>query len=135
MVSTCPEKILLVEDDEDVALVLQTRLELQGYEVHTEAFGSTALSYATEHRPDLVILDVKLPDLDGFAVCQELRRLYGRSYVQVVMFTALDSASDELRGRKTGADAYLTKRAQPAELFNTINRLLAERPEPPLALA
>lgn len=135
MVTTCQERILLVEDEEDIALVLKTRLERQGYEVHTEAFGGTALSYATEHRPDLVILDVKLPDLDGFAVCQELRRLYDRSDVQVLMFTGLEGANDELRGLNTGADAFLTKRAQPAELFTTIARLLADRSEPPLALA
>jgi DNA-binding response OmpR family regulator len=135
MVTTCPERILLVEDEEDVAFVLKTRLERQGYDVHIEAFGSTALSYATEHRPDLVILDLKLPDLDGYAVCQELRRLYSRDDVQVLMFTGLDEPSHELRGRATGADAYLTKRVQPAELFSTVTRLLSQRPGPPLALA
>lgn len=129
--STSPERILLVEDEEDVAFVLKTRLERQGYEVHAEAFGATALSYAAEHRPDLVILDVKLPDLDGYAVCQELRQLYARTDVQVLMFTGLENPSEELRGRNTGADAYLTKRVQPAELFSTVSRLLSQRPGSP----
>ena len=68
MAVACQERILVVEDEDDIAFVLKARLESAGYEVHTEGYGATALSYATAHQPDLVILDVKLPDVDGFEV-------------------------------------------------------------------
>ena len=121
---TCQERILVVEDEVDIAFVLKVRLEAAGYEVHTEGYGATALSYATEHQPDLVILDVKLPDVDGFEVCQQLRVLYPRSDVAVLMFTGLEATCDQLRGFANGADAYLTKRCEPVELLKTVEELL-----------
>ena len=124
MTVACQERILVVEDEDDIAFVLKARLESAGYEVHTESYGATALSYATEHQPDLVILDVKLPDVDGFEVCQQLRTLYPRSDVAVLMFTGLEGTCDELRGFANGADAFLTKRCEPAELLKAVEALL-----------
>ena len=118
------ERILLVEDEEDVALVLKTRLEAVGYDVHTETFGSTAVSYAVEHQPDLVILDIRLPDLGGYEVCQELRRFYGRGHLPILMFTVLEGLNDDIRGFASGADAYLNKRCAPNRLLATVNQLL-----------
>ena len=126
MVAACIERILVVEDEEDIALVLKARLESAGYEVHTETFGSAALSYAIEHRPDLMILDVKLPDLWGREVCQEIRKLYGRSDLPVLMFTVLNGPIDDILGFAAGADAYLTKDCEPAQLLDTVDQLLHE---------
>lgn len=127
MTAEAAKTILIVEDEEDMAFVLKIRLEATGYEVHAETSGATALSWAVQHQPDVAILDLRLPDLDGYEVCQELRRLYARSEVRVLMFTALDEPSDELRGFTNGADAYLTKRCAPTELLQTVADLLSGR--------
>ena len=128
------ERILIVEDEEVICLVLKRRLESLGYEVHAETSGARALSYAAEHQPNLVILDLKLPDISGYEVCGELRRIYDRSQVAVLMFTGVDGPIDDIYGFAHGADAYLSKRASPAELVNTIDQLLHD-PDRPATLA
>ena len=122
----CQERILLVEDEEDVAFVLKIRLEAAGYEVRTETSGAVALSYAAAHQPDLVILDVKLPDFGGHEVCRELRKLYPRDDLPVLMFTGLDGPMDDIPGFVAGADRYLSKRAEPEALFKAIEGLLSQ---------
>ena len=124
MVAACIERILVVEDEDDIALILKARLESAGYEVHTETYGSSALSYAIEHHPDLVILDVKLPDLWGRDVCQELRKVYERAELPVLMFTVMNGPIDDILGFAAGADAYLTKDCEPTELLDTVDQLL-----------
>ena len=123
---SCQERILLVEDEEDIAFVLKIRLEAVGYEVHTEASGAVALSYAAQHQPNLVILDIKLPDLGGHEVCRELRKLYGHSELPVLMFTGLDGPMDDIPGFVAGADRYLSKRSEPEELFRAVEELLSQ---------
>ena len=120
--------VLLVEDDPDTALVLKTRLQMAGYEVHVEAYGATALSYAVGHQPDLVILDVNLPDLNGYDVCQELRQFYDRSQVSILLYTATRDPIDDVYVITCGADAYLTKQSDPSELLQVIDQLLHEIP-------
>ena len=120
-----PEQILVVEDDEDLLLILKTRLESAGYGVHTEASGARALGYAAEHDPDLVVLDVRLPDLGGYAVCEELRKLERCGDVPVVMYTVMDESLDRERGFEHGADAYVPKSSEFSQLLSTISQLLA----------
>ena len=126
MALTSLKRILLVEDEEDLALSLKTRLESAGYEVHTERNGSVALSYAAEHWPDLALLDATLPDLEGYEVCRELHNLCEACVVPVVMFTGRDEPSDEIRGFTSGAEAYLTKHVTPTQLLDTVEIVLQD---------
>ena len=119
-------KILVVEDEHGVAGVLRRRLEASGYEVRTEIFGKAALRYAAEHRSDLVILDLMLPDISGLEVSRELRKQYHRWDLPILMLTALVQPSDELRGFASGADAYLTKPYDHTDLLQTVALLLGE---------
>ena len=120
------EWILIIEDDGDMAKMLQRRLQSVGFGVHTEDRGETALSYASEHQPDLVILDLNLPDMSGYAVCKALRKLYDAWTPPILMLTGMSEPVDKLRGFAHGADAYLTKPYEPTELVKTISTLLGE---------
>jgi len=121
-----PRRILVVEDEPDVAALLRSRLESHGYEVCVEGGGRAAVAQAQVLRPDLVILDLMLPDMDGFAVSEELRHLYRPWSVPVLMLTARSQARDKLHGYAAGADAYLTKPYDAAELLSTVERLLGQ---------
>ena len=120
------ERMLVIEDDVALAKFLKTLLESFSYHVHVEGSGAPALHDAAEHRPDLVILDLKLPDIDGYEVCRQLRKLYNKWDVPILMLTGMDQPIDQLRGFAHGADAYLTKPCEPHELLKTIARLLGE---------
>lgn len=117
-------RILVVEDDQDVAMLLRMRLEAAGFDVQTVASGAAALTDAAEHPPRLVILDLRLPDISGYDVCRNLRRLCGPWAVPVLMLTGMDQPVDQLRGFAYGADAYLTKPYDAHELLQTIALLL-----------
>ena len=126
MAHTHQKRILIVEDDESVAIMVKTRLESEGFEAHAAASGAVALVYAAERRPDLVILDVKLPDIGGYQVARELRKIYHPWDVPILMLTGMDRPVDELRGFAYGADAYLTKPYDATEWLKTIAVLLGE---------
>jgi len=116
--------ILVVEDERDVAGLLRARLESGGYDVRVAARGRDALVAARAERPDLVILDLMLPDMDGFAVSEGLRVLYGSWAVRILMLTALDQPQAKLHGYGAGADAYLTKPYDAGELLGAVAKLL-----------
>lgn len=115
--------ILVVDDDVLMAKMLKARLELAGFEVHVEHTGAGALQYASEHRPALVILDLRLPDIHGYQVCTLLRKLFASDCMPVVMLTGMEQPLDQLRGYAYGADAYLTKPCEADELLETISEL------------
>jgi len=119
-------RILVVEDDVSVSKFLRSLLESFGFAVHAERSGAAGIGYAAEHRPKLVILDLRLPDLGGYEVCRRLRRLYHPSVLPVLMLTGMDKPIDQLRGFAHGADAYLTKPCNPEELVHTVELLLGE---------
>jgi DNA-binding response OmpR family regulator len=118
------QQILVIEDDEPLAHLLKLHLETEGYTVHTETRGSRGLNYAAENPLDLVILDLRLPDVSGFQVCKELRRIHRPWNLPILMLTALNEPVDQLRGFAHGADAYLTKPYEPDELMQTIRLLI-----------
>lgn len=120
------KRILIVEDDEALAELLKLRLEEEDFEVHVEPRGLPALNYASEHQLDLVILDLRLPDISGYDVAKRLRQLYHPWVLPVLMLTGMDKPVDQLRGFAFGADAYLTKPFNPDELMKTIALLLGE---------
>ena len=117
-------RILVVEDEEALARLVKSHLERAGHEVHVEHTGKQALVYAAEHRTDLIVLDIMLPDMSGYDVCVEMRRLYHPWILPVVMLTALNQPKHQLLGFSHGADAYLTKPVQSIELLGTIAVML-----------
>ena len=104
-----PKKILLVEDDAALAEVYKSRLELEGFELKHVANGEDALSAAVAFRPDLVVLDVMMPKINGFDVLDILRNTPETASVRVIMLTALSQAKDKERADELGADDYLVK--------------------------
>jgi DNA-binding response OmpR family regulator len=118
-------RVLVVEDDEDIADVLRRSLRNEGYEVRTSGDGVDALDVAAGFVPDLVILDLGLPRLDGVEVC---RRLRDDSDVPILMLTARAETEDRVDGLDSGADDYLVKPFERKELLARIRALLRRRP-------
>jgi len=106
-------KILVVEDEKPIAEIIKFNLEREGYAVSMAYNGQDALEMAIRHMPDIIILDVMLPKLDGFQVCKELRRT---SNTPILMLTAKEAESDKVKGLTLGADDYITKPFSPREL-------------------
>ena len=119
-------RILVVEDQRDLALGLRANLEVEGYAVDVAQTGEEALGIASERRPDLVILDIMLPGIDGYEVLAKLRTM--RLDVPVLMLTARAEEVDKVRGFRTGADDYVTKPFGVMELLVRIQALLRRGP-------
>ena len=115
-------RILLVEDEQGLATVLKRGLEEHGYAVDLAGDGEEALAFASTEPYDLVVLDVMLPDVDGFSVCRQLRN--DARNMPVLMLTALDSIEDRVAGLDSGADDYLAKPFDPRELLARVRALL-----------
>jgi len=115
------EKILIVDDDPDILKVLQGNLRLEDYGVFTAATGEEALKAAARYFPDLIILDLMLPDLDGLQVCRKLRK---ESPVPIIMLTARDRVSDRILGLEMGADDYVVKPFDTMELMARVKACL-----------
>lgn len=122
------ERILVVEDDVDSAKILKIQMESAGFEAHTVEQGVKALNYAAEHPVDLVILDLRLPDISGLEVCKRLRKLCHPWVPPILILTAMNDPADRLHGFAHGADAYLTKPYQVTELLKTVSVLLGDLP-------
>jgi two-component system, OmpR family, response regulator MprA len=118
-------RVLVVEDDEEIAQVLQRSLRLEGYEVRVAGDGETALDQSAAFNPDLVILDLGLPELDGMEVA---RRLRSADDVPILMLTARDALEARVEGLDAGADDYLVKPFERQELLARLRALLRRRP-------
>jgi DNA-binding response OmpR family regulator len=123
------KKILVVEDDADLVELLCFNLRAAGFSVGTANDGIEALTKARSLKPDLVLLDLMLPELDGFAVCEILRRDPVLAAVPIIMLTALSSQFARLNGFEAGADAYLTKPFSPKHLVARVKAELGRREE------
>jgi CheY-like chemotaxis protein/MinD-like ATPase involved in chromosome partitioning or flagellar assembly len=119
------EKILVVDDDIDSLKLIGLMLQRNGYEVIAASAGSQALSKAASDRPDLIILDVMMPDMNGYEVCRRLRRNPDTKPIPIIMFTAKTLIDDKVAGFEAGADDYLTKPTHPAELASRVKAILA----------
>lgn len=104
-----PKKILLVEDDDNLANVYLTRLQAEGFDVRRVPNGEDALAAAIEYRPDLTLLDVMMPQVNGFDVLDIIRNTPETANLKVIMLTALSQDSDKQRAQSLGADDYLVK--------------------------
>ncbi len=115
------EKILIIDDDRDLLTLISMTLQQQGFAVHTETDGERGLALFRQVSPDLVILDIGLPAMDGWEVCRRLRQF---SAVPIMFLSALDSVEDIVGGLMDGADDYLVKPFQVVELIARVTALL-----------
>ena len=125
--------VLVVDDDIRILRMLQRMLELEGYQVLTASSGVAALDIFDEKTPELVLLDIMLPDIDGYTVCQNIHEF---SQIPIIMITAKDGDEEKVRGLDAGADDYVTKPFSANELVARVRavlrrtRLWDEHPEP-----
>jgi OmpR family response regulator RpaB len=117
----CNEKILVDVDEISIRQILETRLSICGYNVLLASNGEEALYLFRKEQPNLVILDIMLPKIDGYEVCSEIRK---ESQVPIIMLTALGDISDRVRGLELGADDYVMKPFSPKELEARIRSVL-----------
>ncbi len=119
------EKILVIEDDPSASRLVEYTLGQEGYQVIAAADGLEGLKKAREEHPDLIILDIMLPGLDGYEVCQRLRQEPKTIKLPILMLSAKAREIDKATGLKVGADDYLTKPADPAMIVAKVKTLLA----------
>jgi len=114
-------KILVVDDEKKIVEILKGYLEREGYQVITAYDGRAALDLAWSNAPDLIVLDLMLPEVSGWDVCRELRR---KSDVPIIMLTARDDTTDKIIGLELGADDYVTKPFDPKEVISRVRAVL-----------
>ena len=117
-------RILVVEDDFDIANMLRIYFSGQGYSVEVAPRGSDALTVCRRQLPDLIILDIMLPDMDGYAVCRELRTTTRTKHIPIIFLTQKDERSDRIVGLELGADDYITKPFDIEELKLRVGRAI-----------
>lgn len=127
--STTPITILVIEDDEAIARVIQLTLQAGGYRVLTANDGTVGLEMATHQHPDLVILDIMLPHVDGRTILKEIRSW---SKMPIILLTALGSEADRILGLDAGADDYIAKPFSTRELLSRVKAVLRRTMESPL---
>lgn len=116
--------VLVADDDEDILVLVRTVLERAGYEVVAARDGAEAIAAAQQRRPDLAVLDVSMPELDGLEVLRRLRADASTSDVPVLLLSARVQEDDVARGFATGASAYVQKPFSPRELSDRVSELL-----------
>src|ERR671924_1280263 len=119
-----PAKILVVDDTLRNVKLLADLLAVKGYSVVTALSGPEALDKIEQEQPDLVLLDVVMPEMSGYEVCRKIRENPATKILPVVMVTALDPAEERIKGLEAGADDFLTKPINQAELFARVKSLL-----------
>ena len=122
--STAPGRILVVDDNRDNVEILATRLRFRGYEVEEASHGADALQKVLANPPDLILLDVMLPDIDGYEVSRRLKGNDDLPYIPIILVTARDSTQDKVTGLDAGADDYLTKPINFPELEARVRSML-----------
>ena len=120
-------KILLVDDEKDILEFLSYNLEKEGFIVLTTNNGIRGLELAEEHKPDLIILDVMMPEMDGMEVCQRIRDIQELEEVLILFLTARSEEYSELAGFDAGADDYITKPIKPKLLISRVNAILKRK--------
>jgi DNA-binding response OmpR family regulator len=119
------EKILIIDDDIDTLKLVGLMLQKQGYQIFASANGEQGLIQAEAEDPDLILLDVMMPDMDGYEVARRLRANTLTANTPILMFTAKTQLDDKVTGFEAGADDYLTKPTHPTELSAHVKALLA----------
>ena len=127
-------KILVVDDEIYIVHILDFSLGMEGYEVVTALDGEQALERVAEQKPDLIVLDIMMPKLDGYEVCKSIKSNAATQHIPVILLSAKGRNVDQKLGFDVGADDYITKPFSPRKLVERINQLLGqtvtERPTP-----
>lgn len=118
------KRILLIEDEEDLVMAVKFRLEEKGYEVSVALDGQKGFDKARAEKPDLILLDLMLPKMNGYKICGLLKADSRYSKIPIVMFTARAQESDKKLSEEVGADAYIKKPFEPDILLSKIKELL-----------
>lgn len=123
------KKVLIIEDDSMISSMYKTKLTQEGFEVLVAETGSRGLEMAMQEKPDLILLDVILPQLDGFAVLQEIKSAQASTKdIPVIMLTNLSTEEDKDKGAKFGATEYLVKASlTPTQVSDTVKKYLGEK--------
>jgi DNA-binding response OmpR family regulator len=124
-----PKEILIVDDEPDVVVPIQFLMEQQGYSVMAAYRGEDALDLIYHYKPDLVLLDIMLPGIDGWEVCEIIRLNQNYRDIKIVFLTAKGRDEDIAKGLALGADAYITKPFSNAVLVATVNKLFENKKE------
>ncbi|MEZ4828069.1 MAG: response regulator transcription factor [Bacteroidia bacterium] len=117
-------KVLIVDDEVDILDLLEYNLEKEGYKVVKAMDGEEAVSQAKEHKPDLILLDIMMPRMDGIETCRQIREIKGMKNVYIVFLTARAEEYSELAGFEAGADDYIPKPVKPRVLLSRIRAIL-----------
>ncbi|GAB4459677.1 MAG: hypothetical protein OHK0029_22550 [Armatimonadaceae bacterium] len=120
-------RILAVDDEPNIVRLIQVNLERQGYQVETANNGAQALAKIRENRPDLLVSDVMMPEMDGFELLSTIRRDPMLQDLPVIMLTAKAQDANVMEGYSRGADMYLTKPFNPQELLQFVKRILSSQ--------
>jgi len=118
------QRVLIVEDEDNIAIALDYLMSREGYEHNRIATGAGALEAIRDMHPDLVLLDVMLPEVSGYEICQEVRADRGLADVKILMMTARGSAMERRKGMALGADGFIAKPFELKELRDEVHRLL-----------
>jgi PleD family two-component response regulator len=129
--SEAKSQILIVEDDLDLAEMLNSYFRVQGYEVQTAAWGKDAVRISTEMMPDLVVLDIRLPDIDGYEVCRQIRSNRMTSHLPIIFLTERRDRADKLIGLELGVVDYITKPFDIQELRLRVRNALSRAHQSP----
>lgn len=121
------KRILLVDDEVELVEMVKMRLEANDYDVICAYDGQEAVKAARKEIPDLIILDVMIPKLDGYKVCKTLKTDAKCKNIPIALFTARAQESDKKTGKEAGADAYIIKPFEPQTLLSTVKQLLKEQ--------
>ena len=120
-------RVLIVDDDKHIRRLVRNLLENEGLECQEAEDGFEALSIAREHHPDLIMLDVMLPGLDGYKICRLLKFDEAFADISIIMLTSRTRPTDKETGYYTGADLYLTKPFRPPELVEAVRQLIGSK--------
>lgn len=122
------QTILIIDDDIDTLKLVGIMLERKGFRILASTSGDKGLDLAEKEMPDLILLDVMIPDISGIEIAQKIRDNPATATIPIIMFTARSQVDDKVEGLEAGADAYITKPARPRELFAQVNSILKRTP-------
>ncbi|MFV1949793.1 MAG: response regulator [Anaerolineales bacterium] len=123
------QTILIIDDDIDTLKLVGIMLERKGFKILASTTGKKGLQLVNEEYPDLILLDIMIPDIDGYEISRSIRSNPETESIPIIMFTARSQVDDKVEGLEAGADAYITKPARPRELFAQVNSILKRSPQ------
>jgi DNA-binding response OmpR family regulator len=123
-------KILVVDDEEHIVMILKDSLEFSGFQVVTALDGQEALVSVAKEHPELIVLDIGMPKMDGWEVCRRLKSDAATKNIPIIILTAYAQTSDQKKGAQLGADRFITKPCDLTYLVEEINALLSKKEKP-----